>query len=99
MESEQEDRRHSTRLLQIDSGAETGLVNSVWRFRDRMLLMIGNFSALRERASFSCLRASVSYRFFSRINIYLYYLTDKNVYNKNVIRYKNKIREVELEIR
>lgn len=37
--------RARKRPLQIDSGAETGLVNWSRRFRDRMLLMIGNFRA------------------------------------------------------
>lgn len=53
-----EDRQHSAWPLQIDSGAETGLVNLGRRFRDRMLLMIGNFSIryVREQVStFSCM--------------------------------------------
>lgn len=42
-----------TRLLQIDSGAETGLVNLGRHFTDRMLLMIGNFNVryVREQVS------------------------------------------------
>lgn len=47
-----EDRQHSAQPLQIDSGAETGLVNLGRRFKDRMLLMIGNFSVRYVRASF-----------------------------------------------
>lgn len=53
-----ENRQHSAWPLQIDSGAETGLVNLDRRFRDRMLLMIGNFSIryVREQVStFSCM--------------------------------------------
>lgn len=80
--NEQKDRRYSTRPLQIDLGAETGLVNSSRPFQRPDALNDRQFQrTLREKASFVdlvCVRSRVIGTDF--LGVFTSRSVDKNLY-------------------